>query len=117
MPKKKQKYIKKNLIIDAAGDKIIFKIIDDSKNYTNEYENSRKNFDKFAILLFKFMNKNIFKSGLYIVSLPIGNLNDITSRAKETISKSANGDSLIFTLRLDDLIEFIILSILSFLSG
>ena len=34
--KKKQKYIKKNLIIDAAGDKIIFKIIDDSKNYTNE---------------------------------------------------------------------------------
>tara|TARA_B100000886_G_scaffold48347_2_gene29815 strand:- start:68344 stop:69183 length:840 start_codon:yes stop_codon:yes gene_type:complete len=34
------------------------------------------------------MNKNIFKSGLYIVSLPIGNLNDITSRAKVTISNS-----------------------------
>ena len=36
----------------------------------------------------KFMNKNILKSGLYIVSLPIGNLNDITSRAKDTISNS-----------------------------
>ena len=34
------------------------------------------------------MNKNILKSGLYIVSLPIGNLNDITSRAKDTISNS-----------------------------
>ena len=51
--------IKKNLIIDAANEKIIFKIIDNNKIYTNEYENSRKNFDKFAILLFKFMNKNM----------------------------------------------------------
>ena len=24
------------------------------KIYTNDYENSRKNFDKFAVLLFKF---------------------------------------------------------------
>ena len=61
MPKKKQKYIKKNLIIDAAGDKIIFKIIDDSKNYTNEYENCRKNFDMFSQLLFKFLRKNSIK--------------------------------------------------------
>ena len=61
MPKKKQKYIKKNLIVDAAGDKIIFKIIDDSKNYTNEHENCRKNFDKFSQLLFKFLRKNRIK--------------------------------------------------------
>ena len=61
MPKKKQKYIKKNLIVDAAGDKIIFKIIDDSKNYTNEYENCRKNFDMFSQLLFKFLRKNSIK--------------------------------------------------------
>ena len=49
--------IKKNLIIDAANEKIIFKIIDNNKTYTNDYENSRKNFDKFAVLLFKFLDK------------------------------------------------------------
>ena len=47
-----------NLIIDAANERTIFKIINNNKTYTNDYENSRKNFDKFAILLFKFMNKN-----------------------------------------------------------
>ena len=51
--------IKKNLIIDAANDKIIFKIIDNDKIYTNDYENSRKNFDRFAILLIKFLNKKM----------------------------------------------------------
>ena len=51
--------IKKNLIIDAANDKIIFKIIDNDKIYTNDYENSRKNFDRFAILLIKFLNKQM----------------------------------------------------------
>ena len=49
--------IKKNLIIDAANEKIIFKIIDKNKTYTNVYDNSRKNFDKFAMLLFKFLDK------------------------------------------------------------
>ena len=48
---------KKNLIIDAANEKIIFKIIDNNKIYTNDYENSRKNFDKFAILLINFLEK------------------------------------------------------------
>ena len=51
--------IKKNLIIDAANDKIIFKIIDNDKIYTNDYENCRKNFDRFAILLIKFLNKKM----------------------------------------------------------
>tara|TARA_B100000941_G_scaffold228859_1_gene171212 strand:- start:420 stop:812 length:393 start_codon:yes stop_codon:yes gene_type:complete len=50
---------KKNLIIDAANEKIIFKIIDNNKIYTNDYENSRKNFDKFAIFLFEFLNKKM----------------------------------------------------------
>ena len=54
-----KKKIKKNLIIDAANEKIIFKIIDESKIYTNGYENSRKNFDKFALLLFKFLDKKM----------------------------------------------------------
>tara|TARA_A100001388_G_scaffold271212_1_gene249695 strand:- start:1079 stop:1471 length:393 start_codon:yes stop_codon:yes gene_type:complete len=51
--------VKKSLIIDAANEKIIFKIIDRNKTYTNEYENSRKNFDKFALLLFKFLDKKM----------------------------------------------------------
>ena len=50
---------KKNLIIDAANEKIIFKIIDNNKIYTNDYENSRKNFDRFGILLFKFLEKKM----------------------------------------------------------
>ncbi len=54
-----KKKIKKYLIIDAANEKIIFKIIDKSKIYTNDYENSRKNFDRFAILLFRFLSKRM----------------------------------------------------------
>ena len=52
-----KKKTKKNLVIDAASEKIIFKIIDQNQIYTNDYENSRKNFDKFAVLLFKFLEK------------------------------------------------------------
>ena len=56
--------IKKNLIVDAAHEKIIFKIISNNKIYTTDYENSRENFDKFAVLLFKFLEqkKIIFKN-------------------------------------------------------
>ena len=46
-----------DLIIDAANDKILFKLISKNKTYTNEHENSRKNFDKFSILLVKFLKK------------------------------------------------------------
>jgi len=46
------------LIIDAAQDKVFFKIIKDNKSYTNEFSNSRENFDKFTGLLFKFLKKN-----------------------------------------------------------
>ena len=48
-----------NLIIDAANERIIFKIINNNKTYTNDYENSRKNFDRFAVLLFKFLDNKI----------------------------------------------------------
>ena len=46
-----------DLIIDAASDKILFKLISKNKIYTNEHENCRKNFDKFSILLMKFLSK------------------------------------------------------------
>ena len=48
----------KNLIIDAANEKILFKIITITKSYTSEYPNSRENFDKLSLLLFKFLEEN-----------------------------------------------------------
>ena len=48
----------KNLIVDAATDKIFFKIIVDKESYTSEYINSRENFDNFAQLLFGFFKEN-----------------------------------------------------------
>ena len=48
----------KNLIIDAAADKIFFKIIADNESYTSDYPNSRENFDRFVTLLFDFLKEN-----------------------------------------------------------
>ena len=47
-----------NLIIDAANDKIFFKIIADKKSYTREIINNRENFDKLTLLIFKFLKDN-----------------------------------------------------------
>ena len=51
----------KNLIIDAANDKIIFSFITDKQSYTTSHTNSRENFDKFMNLLLFFLNKNKLK--------------------------------------------------------
>ena len=48
----------KNLIIDAAADKIFFKIIADNESYTSDYPNSSENFDRLVTLLFNFLKKN-----------------------------------------------------------
>ena len=48
----------KILIIDAAQDKIFFKIIVNNKSYTTEHLNNKKNFDNFVTLLFNFIKKN-----------------------------------------------------------
>ena len=47
-----------NLIIDAANDKIFFKIIADKKSYTSEIVNNRENFDKLTLLIVKFLENN-----------------------------------------------------------
>ena len=52
-----------NLIIDAATDKILFKVIAENKSYTSEFPNDRENFDKFAQLLFRFLQKNNIRIG------------------------------------------------------
>ena len=51
----------KNLIIDAANDKIVFLIITEKQSYTTTHVNSRENFDKFMNLLLFFLNKNKLK--------------------------------------------------------
>ena len=48
----------KNLIIDAANDKIVFSIITDKRSYTTTHTNSRENFDRFMTLLLFFLKKN-----------------------------------------------------------
>jgi len=47
-----------NLIVDAAREKIFFKIITNNKSYISEHANSRENFDKFIVLLFNFLDEN-----------------------------------------------------------
>ncbi len=51
----------KILIIDAAEEKIFFKIIINKKSYTSDYLNSRENFDKFNVLLFSFLEEHNVK--------------------------------------------------------
>ena len=48
----------KNLIIDAANEKIFFSIITDNKSYTTTHTNSRENFDQFIKLLKDFLKVN-----------------------------------------------------------
>ena len=50
--------IRDSLIIDAANDKIFFKIIADKKSYTSEIVNNRENFDKLTLLIVKFLENN-----------------------------------------------------------
>ena len=47
-----------NLIIDAANEKIFFKIMADDKSYTSEFSNNRENFDKLTILIIKFLKNH-----------------------------------------------------------
>ena len=48
----------KNLIIDAANDKIIFSFITEKRSYTTSHINSRENFDNFINLLLIFLKEN-----------------------------------------------------------
>ena len=50
-----------NLIVDAAKDKVFLKIITNKQSYTNEYSNTKENFDKMGIIILEFLEKNIFK--------------------------------------------------------
>ena len=50
-----------NLIVDAAKDKVFLKIITNEQSYTNEYSNTKENFDKMGLIIFDFLKKNNLK--------------------------------------------------------
>ena len=50
-----------NLIVDAAKDKVFLNIITNKQSYTNEYSNTKENFDKIGIIIFEFLEKYNFK--------------------------------------------------------
>ena len=50
-----------NLIIDAAGEKILLKIISKDKEYNIKYDNSRKNFDELVKIIFNFIDQDNIK--------------------------------------------------------
>ena len=50
-----------NLIVDAAKDKVFLKIITKEQSYTNEYSNTKENFDKMSTIIFDFLKKNNLK--------------------------------------------------------
>ncbi len=89
---------KKYLIIDAAQEKVIFKIIDYNKTYTNDYENSRKNFDKFAILLFNFLNKNMISFD--IIDIVMVNLGPGKFSSIRTSISTLKALSLVFKFKI-----------------
>ena len=47
-----------NLIIDTAGEKIFLKIITKDKEYINNHDNCRENFDEIVKIIFNFLHKN-----------------------------------------------------------
>ncbi len=50
-----------NLVIDAASEKVFLKIITNNDSYTNEYFNTKKNFDKIGLIIFDFLRTNNFR--------------------------------------------------------
>ena len=50
----------KNLIIDAASNKIILTLINNIDVYSCSYDNSKSNFEKMIILIDEFLNVNRF---------------------------------------------------------
>ena len=50
-----------SLIVDATKDVIFLQIIKDNKSYTNEYSNSRDNFDRIGLIIFDYLKSNNIK--------------------------------------------------------
>ena len=98
----------KTLIIDAALEKIFFKIIDNSKLYTTEHLNCRENFDNFVDLLFKFFeqsNVNIKEIDNIFINQGPGKFSGIRTSISVAKSLSLSGNINLYGFNSDQYLD------------
>ena len=98
----------KNLIIDAANDKIVFLIITKSQSYTTTHPNSRENFDRFITLLSNFLkiNKTSFDElSKIFVNMGPGKLSGIKISISAAKAISLSKGIELYGFKADDIVE------------
>ena len=98
----------KNLIIDAANEKIFFSIITKSQSYTTTHPNSRENFDRFITLLSNFLkiNKTSFDElSKIFVNIGPGKLSGIKISISAAKAISLSKGIELYGFKADDIVE------------
>tara|TARA_B100001029_G_C14989321_1_gene411027 strand:+ start:627 stop:1004 length:378 start_codon:yes stop_codon:yes gene_type:complete len=98
----------KNLIIDAASEKIFFLIITKSQSYTTTHPNSRENFDRFITLLSNFLkiNKTSFDElSKIFVNMGPGKLSGIKISISAAKAISLSKGIELYGFKADDIVE------------
>ena len=98
----------KNLIIDAANEKIFFSIITKSQSYTTTHPNSRENFDRFITLLSNFLkiNKTSFDElSKIFVNMGPGKLSGIKISISAAKAISLSKGIELYGFKADDIVE------------
>ena len=98
----------KNLIIDAANEKIFFSIITKSQSYTTTHSNSRENFDRFITLLSNFLkiNKTSFDElSKIFVNMGPGKLSGIKISISAAKAISLSKGIELYGFKADDIVE------------
>ena len=98
----------KNLIIDAASEKIFFLIITKSQSYTTTHPNSRENFDRFITLLSNFLkiNKTSFDElSKIFVNIGPGKLSGIKISISAAKAISLSKGIELYGFKADDIVE------------
>ena len=98
----------RNLIIDAANEKIFFSIITKSQSYTTTHPNSRENFDRFITLLSNFLkiNKTSFDElSKIFVNMGPGKLSGIKISISAAKAISLSKGIELYGFKADDIVE------------
>ena len=98
----------KNLIIDAANEKIFFSIMTKNKLYTTTHSNSRENFDKFMKLILNFLNKKKLKvADIHRIYVNLGPGKFTSLRISLSIAKaiSLSNKAILIGFKSKDLID------------